>query len=181
MPYGDGTGPAGKGPMTGKGNWFLCCEDPGPRRNSHLEGFLGRVGRWYCEQQQLGKEEFTMPGLDRTGPLGMGPMTGRGLGICGGWAGPAPYWGGRGRRGGGFRNRRWFYGRGMGWAAGPGYGYPGWWGPWIQGGAFGTPPAAGLADDETLDILKTQAQHLENTLKEVRDRIERLTTKKTGE
>jgi len=50
---------------------------------------------------------------------------------------------------------------GWGWAAGPGYGYPGWWGPWIQGGAFGTPPAAGLADDETLDILKTQAQHLE--------------------
>ncbi|KUK30293.1 MAG: hypothetical protein PWR26_841 [Methanosarcinales archaeon] len=23
-----------------------------------------------------------MPGLDRTGPLGLGPMTGRGLGLC---------------------------------------------------------------------------------------------------
>ena len=25
-----------------------------------------------------------MPGQDRTGPLGQGPMTGRGLGLCGG-------------------------------------------------------------------------------------------------
>ncbi len=24
-----------------------------------------------------------MPGLDRTGPFGMGPMTGRGFGFCG--------------------------------------------------------------------------------------------------
>ena len=29
-----------------------------------------------------------MPGGDRTGPNGMGPMTGRGAGFCGGWNRP---------------------------------------------------------------------------------------------
>ena len=28
------------------------------------------------------KEVFDMPGFNRTGPAGMGPMTGRGLGYC---------------------------------------------------------------------------------------------------
>lgn len=28
-----------------------------------------------------------MPGQDRTGPLGQGPLTGRGLGLCGGGRG----------------------------------------------------------------------------------------------
>ncbi|MBN1501374.1 MAG: DUF5320 domain-containing protein [Spirochaetes bacterium] len=28
-----------------------------------------------------------MPGFNRTGPLGQGPMTGRGMGMCGGNAG----------------------------------------------------------------------------------------------
>jgi hypothetical protein len=35
-----------------------------------------------------------MPGLDRTGPLGRGPMTGRALGYCVGYASPAEYEGG---------------------------------------------------------------------------------------
>lgn len=61
-----------------------------------------------------------MPWGDRTGPLGQGPMTGRGMGYCGGFGAPgavtAP---GRGRGwwrcfggwfGGGFRRRfRWFW------------------------------------------------------------------------
>ena len=55
-----------------------------------------------------------MPGGDRTGPLGMGPMTGRALGKCTGYVNPgymnyAPgrYFAGRGRRGcwGGGRGR----------------------------------------------------------------------------
>ncbi|MBN1197027.1 MAG: DUF5320 domain-containing protein [Candidatus Aminicenantes bacterium] len=63
-----------------------------------------------------------MPGGDRTGPNGMGPMTGRGAGFCGGWNRPGwsnrfGGWGGGffgGRRGGGFgfRNRGWGYGYG---------------------------------------------------------------------
>lgn len=74
-----------------------------------------------------------MPGYDRTGPVGAGPLTGRGLGRCGGFAGRArgleePYddyrvgWfprrGGRGRGGGrGGRGNRWGFGMGR-WAIG---------------------------------------------------------------
>lgn len=50
-------------------------------------------------------KEKNMPGFDGTGPLGMGPGTGRGLGPCG--AGMA-WRRGRGSRGFGFR-RFWDY------------------------------------------------------------------------
>ena len=68
-----------------------------------------------------------MPAGDGTGPMGMGPRTGRGAGYCAGysapgWANPMPGRGlqlGRGRDGGG-RGRRhqyWFYATGVpGWA-----------------------------------------------------------------
>lgn len=38
-----------------------------------------------------------MPRLDKTGPMGMGPMTGRGMGPCGGGTGFGRKAGGRGR------------------------------------------------------------------------------------
>ncbi len=70
-----------------------------------------------------------MPGGDRTGPLGQGSRTGRGLGYCSGNAAPgfAAGYGGWGRGGGrwggggGFRNRRfWGVGRAYGgWAPAP--------------------------------------------------------------
>ena len=47
-----------------------------------------------------------MPGLDGTGPLGFGPMTGRGAGFCMGYAVP---WGAR------------YYGRGVGMGFGRGF------------------------------------------------------------
>ena len=52
-----------------------------------------------------------MPGFDRTGPDGRGPMTGRGLGYCAGNVQPGtmPYGRGLGRG-----NRRMPWGRGMG-------------------------------------------------------------------
>lgn len=34
-----------------------------------------------------------MPGFDKTGPRGLGPRTGRGLGICGGCCGRCPFCG----------------------------------------------------------------------------------------
>ncbi len=53
-----------------------------------------------------------MPGGDRTGPLGLGPRTGRGLGYCSGYGRP------------GFMTR--FFGRfgfaGRGWGRGAGRG-----------------------------------------------------------
>jgi hypothetical protein len=84
-----------------------------------------------------------MPRGDRTGPLGMGPRTGRGLGYCAGYPGPGFISPGPGfgfGRGMGFRGG---FGRGMGFGRGrawrraglggffgypypPYYGYPGW-------------------------------------------------------
>lgn len=72
-----------------------------------------------------------MPGGDRTGPQGMGPMTGRAAGYCAGYDSPAyanPGFGrgyriGRGYGGGGGRGRRnMYYATGLpGWAR---YGEP---------------------------------------------------------
>ena len=58
-----------------------------------------------------------MPGGDRTGPMGMGPMTGRGAGYCAGFAAPGFASGGRGGffgrgRGGGRGWRNMFYATG---------------------------------------------------------------------
>jgi hypothetical protein len=78
-----------------------------------------------------------MPWGDRTGPAGLGPMTGRGAGYCAGYPVPGfanpwvPAWGGRGRgwggRGRGFWGRGWRLwgwgrGRGLRWGYAP-YGY----------------------------------------------------------
>lgn len=89
-----------------------------------------------------------MPFGDRTGPLGYGPMTGRGAGFCAGYNMPGYMnsnvprrgmgWGrgfgrGRGRGGGrgfgrGFGGRgRGFFGRRWGRAVGYNRGYGGWW------------------------------------------------------
>ena len=51
-----------------------------------------------------------MPRGDGTGPLGFGPMTGRGMGYCAGFPVPgymAPRWGLR--RGRGFRGMYWLW------------------------------------------------------------------------
>ena len=88
-----------------------------------------------------------MPRGDRTGPAGMGPMSGRAFGYCAGYGAPgfvtAPgpgrgmAWGFGGARGrGGF-------GRGMGWAHGRGNYGPAYYG-WDPG--FG--PAMGPASPE---------------------------------
>lgn len=66
-----------------------------------------------------------MPGGDQTGPLGQGPMTGRGLGYCAGYNRP------------GYANPgpRGFFGRGFGFSRGFGRGF-GW-----RRFAFGAPIA----------------------------------------
>ena len=57
-----------------------------------------------------------MPRGDRTGPMGMGPMTGRGLGYCAGYNAP------------GYMNA--VGGRGWGMGFGRGWGGGGWGGGW---------------------------------------------------
>ncbi len=123
-----------------------------------------------------------MPGGDKTGPEGMGPMTGRAAGLCVGYPTPGCAnlgggrgfgGGGRGRgRGRGRRNR--FYATGLtGWqraAIGD---------PAFDEGVSGVPltaapAAAPISREEKLDTLKKQAQHLELTLTSVQKRIEEL-------
>lgn len=97
-----------------------------------------------------------MPGGDRTGPVGSGPRTGRGMGYCSGYnwpgyshAGPGfRSWFGFGRGGGrGWRNR--FYATGV----------PGW--------------AAVSPEQETAD-LKAQADYLKAELDAIQKRLDDL-------
>ena len=117
-----------------------------------------------------------MPGGDRTGPGGMGPMTGRGAGYCAGNNVPGymnPY-GGRGMgygrmmggRGGGFGR-----GRGFGWVAPPVVpaAYPAV--PVVPQPGFGAVPY----DESTeLEALHNQSQAIEATLSVIQQRIETL-------
>ncbi|MBM4094847.1 MAG: hypothetical protein FJ276_36370 [Planctomycetes bacterium] len=110
-----------------------------------------------------------MPGGDRTGPMGMGPMTGRGAGYCAGAVAPGdanrmPGGGfvGRGRGGGrGWRHR--FYATGV----------PGWARQEVQGSDTATTadaPAA-MSRQQELELLKQQAQQAADALEHLRQRI----------
>lgn len=122
-----------------------------------------------------------MPGGDRTGPRGMGPMTGRGAGYCGGYGvpgymNPMPGFGfgrggffGRGGRGGGrgWRNR--FYATGMpGWMH---WGAPRWWMPHAGFGPFTYPVMSG---EDEMAALREQAAFLNGSLEEITKRISEL-------
>jgi len=119
-----------------------------------------------------------MPAGDRTGPAGMGPRTGRGLGLCSGYAYP-----GYGRPGGGWR--RFGGGRGgYGYGSGGGYGYGygnrsgfgrrnrrfAWDYPWS--GSFEPFPAA-----DEITYLKDNVRYMENSLRDARSRLSELESK----
>ena len=117
-----------------------------------------------------------MPGGDRTGPAGMGPMTGRAAGYCAGYPIPGCGFGGFGAfgrgRGGGRGRRNRFYATGLtGWQrAGMGaYGVPTAY-PMPQAAPFG--PAATVQQE--LDALKSQAEYFGDALEGIRKRIEEL-------
>jgi len=106
-----------------------------------------------------------MPRGDRTGPMGVGPMTGRRAGYCAGYGTPgfanpaAPWYGaGYGFRGGGRGWRNMYYATGL----------PGW-----QRYAY-IPPAPPQEDAETL---KAQANWLKDQLGAINKRIEELEQK----
>ncbi len=122
-----------------------------------------------------------MPGGDRTGPMGMGPMTGRAAGYCAGYpvpgymnpgfgrGGGAWGWGGRGR-GRGWRNM--YYATGLpGWARAS-YGWP---------GAVAAPVAPvapwGAArpnKEQEVEFLKNQADYFNEALGEIQKRLQEL-------
>lgn len=137
-----------------------------------------------------------MPRGDRTGPWGQGPMTGRGMGYCAGYAVPGyanPGFGtgmgyGRGFGYGMGAGRRMGYGRGMGFGRAFG-----WRGPWRGRGrgmgfgwgygyrnamvpppyAYGAmpwgyePPAESLDDEER--FLKDELESIKERLQEIED------------
>ncbi|MGQ9616694.1 MAG: DUF5320 domain-containing protein [Spirochaetota bacterium] len=136
-----------------------------------------------------------MPAGDRTGPMGLGPMTGRAAGYCAGYSvpgymNPIPgrFWYGRGygrapmMYGGGRGWRNWYYATGLpGWArAGygmPAYGggaHPGVWNPYV-----GSPYYHEPTPEEEMDMLQKEYDYLKSQLEEIQSRIE--TLKKAGE
>lgn len=101
-----------------------------------------------------------MPGFDRTGPLGEGPMTGGGFGRCGSGRRSA-YGAGAGRRSDAFGRGQGFGGRGRGRGRGRAFGYAG------PSRSYGVLPDA-RAD---LGALSQQAEDLRATLKDIEARI----------
>jgi hypothetical protein len=116
-----------------------------------------------------------MPRGDRTGPMGFGPMTGRGAGYCAGSGAPGfmnPA--GRGGfygRGGGRGWRNWFYATGLpGWVRASS-GLPAWGtGPY----PYAPPVAPEMTGDAEVAALKTHAAQLEQTLHSLQQRIQKL-------
>jgi hypothetical protein len=103
-----------------------------------------------------------MPGFDRTGPMGAGPGSGRGLGPCG-----------AGRRRGfdrGFYRGAWGRGRGRGFGVRPRWGLgPRQFGPFGPRGisASGSPP-------DELAALREKAAYLRSELEAVHKRLDEL-------
>ena len=116
-----------------------------------------------------------MPGFDRSGPMGAGPMTGGGRGRCNqataGNAPPMAFGYGRGlalRRG--FRGG---FGRGMG--AGRGYGRGFGWYP----GA--TSAIAPVEPVDEVNMLKAEADYMRKSLEAINNRIANLQKEKGEE
>jgi len=116
-----------------------------------------------------------MPGGDRTGPLGLGPRTGRGVGFCSGSNTP------------GYMSSRLGFGRGFGRGRGLGRGY------WGRGRGFwrrdfyipfsrpqyfdyGTNPQ--INKDEEKAFLEDTIKNLEEEIKNMKNRIQELLKEK---
>ena len=99
-----------------------------------------------------------MPGFNGTGPAGMGPMTGWGMGQCG--TGQRRTLGRGSGRGMGF-------GRGIGFGRGFGRGFG------ISRG-FGYTPADMVSREDELDYLRRRSEALESDLAETRKVMERM-------
>ena len=136
MPGFDGTGPLGRGPMTGRGQGF-CVLKTSEENPGQAKGFAGLqsvpVGQINGNSENTEKEVISMPLGNGTGPAGMGPMTGRAAGFCAGYPVPGYMNPALGRAG--------FYGAGapavgLYGAGSYGYGMPygGYGNPWLRRG-----------------------------------------------
>lgn len=119
-----------------------------------------------------------MPGGDRTGPRGSGPMTGRTAGYCAGhpvpgYANPVPGrgWFGYGRhvgsgRGFGRGRRHWQYA-----------GHPEWSYPWMYPPAYGPgmfPYEQEMTPNQEIHALRDHAEILKKELEDIQGRISTL-------
>lgn len=120
-----------------------------------------------------------MPGGDRTGPAGFGPMTGRAAGYCAGY--PVPGYANPvgGRLGMGFR-----YGRGFGGGAGWGFrrggylGYPAYASVPVNYPAYGYPYPGAMDSKQEMDLLQAQAEDIKAELEAVNKRLAELKKEK---
>ncbi len=102
-----------------------------------------------------------MPWGDRTGPRGLGPRTGRGLGYCSGYTTPG-YMKGPGM------GRGWGGGRGRGWGGGRGRGWGGPWGEYPEDVPLIAPPYPPVSyQPSPTDETKYLEQVLDNFRKEM--------------
>jgi len=120
-----------------------------------------------------------MPYGDGTGPVGMGPMTGRGAGYCAGYGLPGyanpVRGGGMGARGGwgggwgrGWRWRNWYYGA-------PAWHPLGCATPWGYD-PYGSPPT----EEQQAEFLRTQAKALQQELDVINRQLDELEQKEGG-
>ena len=137
-----------------------------------------------------------MPRGDRTGPLGLGPMTGRAAGYCAGYPVPG-YMNPIGGRGMGMARGYPIGGRGMGMARGyrgggrgrgfgfaapvvP-YGYPAMTGFYPEAvPPAPVPPAAYYSSEGEIESLRAQAAHLGTVLEDIQCRITELEASSSG-
>ncbi len=112
-----------------------------------------------------------MPFGDRTGPRGLGPMTGRAAGYCSGYpvpgyANPGPRlglgWGGGWR--GGWRHRHWYYATGL----------PGWYRAGYAPAWYPSPFPAPMTAAQEASILEEQARLLREELERLDERLKAL-------
>jgi hypothetical protein len=91
MPGFDGTGPSGKGPMTGRSRGF-CALRISEENLSKVKSFVGLQGMPVSDKvenfKDFEREVINMPFGNGTGPAGLGPMTGRAAGFCAGYSVP---------------------------------------------------------------------------------------------
>ena len=117
-----------------------------------------------------------MPAGDGTGPMGMGPKTGRAAGYCAGYSAPGyvnpipgrgyGFWGGgRGFFGRGRGHRHWCYATGLPF--------------WARQAAYAPMPFAAayaptMSPEQESTYLKDQAEYLATSLDEIQKRISEL-------
>lgn len=115
-----------------------------------------------------------MPRGNGSGPMGMGPMTGRAAGRCAGYSMPGYMNQVPGRQGIGMRRGRGGMGgcgMGMGWRHG-------WAGTAYPVAAYPVPYAGAVAPQNEVEVLKNQAKYFGEALEGINQRIAELEAEK---